>query len=95
MFDVPPKSFKPLIDYDHPTLAFPEYPSTPFPSVSDLRDESKTPCVPPLIEFFPDTDILSPLFPLVLFHSLTNSNGLFFIRYTPEDIQTTMVSCTN
>ena len=52
---------------------------------SDLHDASKTPCVPPLLEQLPDTDIPSPLSPLVVYNSLSNSNSLFFIRYTPED----------
>ena len=36
----------------------------------------RTPCEPPVIKKF-DTSILSPLYPLVLFKSLSNSNGLF------------------
>ena len=84
-FDKPPRTSKPLFEYNHPTLAFPECSPSPFPSVSDLHDVSKTPYVPPSIDQFPDTDILSPLSPLVLFNSLPNSNSLFFIRYTPED----------
>ena len=46
-FDKPLRTFKPLFKYDHLALAFPEYPSTPFPSVSELNDDSQTPCVPP------------------------------------------------
>ena len=83
-FDKPPRTSKALFDYDHFTLAFPECPSTSYPLLSYLHDESRTPCTPPLIEQF-DTDILSPFSPLVLFNSLSNSHGLFFIRYTPED----------
>ena len=67
-FDKPPRASKPLFDYDHPTLAFPECPSSPYPSVSDLHDALQTPCIPPLLEQFPDTDIISPLSPLVLFN---------------------------
>ena len=76
-FDKPPRTSKPLFDYDHPTLFFPEFPLSPFPSVSDLHDTLETPCVPSLLEKFPDTYILSSPF--------STSNGLFFIRYTPED----------
>ena len=76
-FDKPPRTSKPLFEYDHATLAFPEYPSPPFHSVSDLNDESKSLCVPPLIEQLTDTNILSSLYPLVLFNLLSHSNGLF------------------
>ena len=76
-FDKPPRTSKPLFEYDHPALAFPECPPTLFPSVSDLHDDSTTPCVQPLIEQFPDTDILSPLSPLVLFNSLSNYEVFF------------------
>ena len=48
-FDKPPRTSKPLFEYDHPALAFPECPPTPLPSVSDLHVDSKTPYVPPLI----------------------------------------------
>ena len=68
-----------------PLLLFPNALHHHFTSVSDLHDASKTPCVPPSIDQFPDTDILTPLSPLVLFNSLSNSNGLFFIRYPSED----------
>ena len=73
-----------MFGYDHPTLDFPDYSSTPFPPLSGLHAETRTPYAPPLIEQF-DTGSLYPLSPLVLFISLSNSNGLFFIRYTPED----------
>ena len=82
--DKPPRTSDPLFEYDHPDLAFSKCPPTLFLSVSDLRENSKTRCVPPLIEQFP-TGILSPLSPLDLFNSWSNSNGLFFIRYTSED----------
>ena len=84
-FDKPPRTSKPLVEYDHPVLTFQESSPSPFTSVSDFHDVSKTPCAPPLINKFPDTDIISSLSPLVLFNSLSNSNCLFFIRYTPED----------
>ena len=83
-FDKLPRTSKSLFDYDHPTLAFPECPSTPYPPLSDLHAETRTPYAPPLIEQT-DTDILPPLSPLLLFQSLSNSHGLFFIHYTPED----------
>lgn len=74
-----------MFKYDHPVLTFTECSTSLFPSVFDLHDVSKTPCVPPLIDQLPTTDIIFPLSPLVLFNSLSNSNGLFFIRYPPED----------
>ena len=61
-FDKPPRTSKSLFDYVHPTLTFSECSSSPFPSVSDLHNASKTPCVPPLLEQFPDTDIILPFF---------------------------------
>ena len=62
-FDKPPRTSKPLSEYDHTAFAFFEYSPSPFSSVSDLRDVSKIPCVLPLIYQFPDTNIISPLSP--------------------------------
>ena len=80
-FDKPSRTSKPLFDYDHPTLTFPDCPSIPFPPLSDFHVETRTPFASSLIEQYD----FSPLSTLVLFKSLSNSNGLFFIRYTPED----------
>ena len=74
-FDKLPRSSKPLFEYDHPALTFPECSPTSFLSVSNLHDDSKTPCAPPLIEQNPDIDILCPLSPFVLCNSLSNYNG--------------------
>ena len=83
-FDKPPRIFQPLFDYNHPTLAFLDPRPTPFTSLSDLHAETNTIPPSPLIENS-DLDILYPPSPLVLSKSLSTSDGLFFIRYTPED----------
>ena len=84
-FDKTLRTSQPLFDYSHPTLAFPDDRLTPFTSLSDLHAETNTIPPSPLIDKT-DTDILSTPSPLVLSKYLSTSDGLFFIRYTPEDI---------
>ena len=83
-FDKPPRTSQPLFDYNHPTLAFPDPPLSPFTSLSDFHTETNKIPPSPLIEKS-DLDILSLPSPLVLSKSLSTSDGLFFIHYTPED----------
>ena len=78
-----PRTSQPLFDYNHPTLTFPEPQLTHFISLSDLNAETKTISPSPLIEKS-DTEIFSLPYPFVLSRSLPISNGLFFIRHTPE-----------
>ena len=83
-FDKPPRTSQPLFDYTHPTLALQDDTPSPFISVSDLHANTNTIPPSPVIDTS-DTTILSPPSPLVLSKSLSTSDGLFFIRYTPED----------
>ena len=83
-FDKPTRTYQPLFDYNHPTLAFPDDQITPFTSLSGLHTDTKT-ILPSLLIDASNTDILSPPSPLVLSKSLSTYHGLFFIRYTPED----------
>ena len=82
-FDKPPRTSQTLFDYNHPTLTFPDDQFTPFPSLSDLHADTNTIPPSPFVDTS-DTDIISPPSPLVLSKSLSTSDGLFFIRYTPE-----------
>ena len=83
-FDELLRTSQPLFDYYHPTLAFPDDQLTPFNSLSDLHTDTNTIPPSPLIDKS-DTDILSPPSPLVLSKALSSSDGLFSIRYTPEN----------
>ena len=83
-FDKPPRTSQPFFDDNHPTLAFPDDTLSPFTYVSDLHTNTNTIPPSPVIDTS-DTNIISPTSPLVLSKSLSTSDGLFFIRYTPED----------
>ena len=83
-FDKQPRTSQPLFGYNHPTLALTDPHLTPFTSLSDLHAETNKIPPSPLIEKS-NLDIFSPPSPLVLSKSLSTSNGLFFIHYTPED----------
>ena len=73
-----------MFDYNNPTRAFPDPQFTSFTSLSDLYAETNTIPPSPLIEKS-DLNSLSPPSPLVLSKSLSTSDGLFFILYTPGD----------
>ena len=84
-FNKPPRKSQSFFYYNHSTLAFPDPQLTPFTSLSDLHAETNTIQPPPLIEKS-GLDIISLHSPLVYSKLLSTSDGLFFIRYTPEDI---------
>ena len=83
-FNKSPRTSQPLFDYNHPTLTLQDDTSSPFTSVSDLHANTNTIPPSPAIDTS-DTNILSPHSPLVLSKSLSTSDELLFIRYTPED----------
>ena len=76
------QTYSPPFNHDDATLSFPSSVPTPFPTMSDLHDETKTSPPAPLIESM-DTDDCPPPTPSALSQSLLNSDSLFFIRYTP------------
>ena len=82
-FGAPPKTIYPPFKHDQATLSFSSTVPTLFPNLSDLHLETNTSLHEPLTEHL-DTDDCSPPTIAPLSHSLLNSDGLFFIRYTPE-----------
>ena len=83
-FDTPLQTSQPLFDYNYPTLAFPDDTLYPFTSVSNLHANTHIIPPSPVIDTS-NTNTLSPPSTLVLSKSLSTSDVLFFIRYTPED----------
>ena len=82
-FGAPSKTISPPFKHDRATLFFSSTVPTPFPNLSDLHVETNTSPPEPLIECVDTDDCYSPT-PAALSHSLLNSDGPFFIRYTPE-----------
>ena len=82
-FGAPPNTISQPFKHDHFTLSFPSIVPTPFRNLSVLHEETNTSPPVPFIENI-DTDDCSPPTPTALSHSLLNSDGIFFIRYTPE-----------
>ena len=77
------QTISPPFKHDYATLFFPSTVPTPFSNLSNLHVKTNTSPPEPLIEYV-DTNGCSPPTPAILSHSLLNSDGLFFIRYTPE-----------
>ena len=73
-----------MFDYNFPTLDFPKPQLTSFTFLLVLHAETEIISVSPLIEKS-NTEMFYLPSPIVLFKSLSTSDGLFFIRYTPED----------
>ena len=70
--------------HDHATLSFPPAAKSPFPALAKFHEDTHTSPPFPLLE----DDFVSknsPLTPSTLHKSISNSNCLFFIQYTPED----------
>ena len=82
-FGLPPKTISSQFEHDNATLSFPSVVPTQFSNVSELHEETNTSPLELFIERV-DIDDCSPSTPVVLHHSLLTSDGLFFIRYTPE-----------
>ena len=82
-FGAPPKTVSLTFKHDHATLSFPSEVPNPFPNLSELHEKTNTSPQEPLIERV-NIDDYSSSTPAALYHSLLNSDGLFFIRYTSE-----------
>ena len=70
--------------HDQATLSFPPAENSPFPTLAKFHKDTHTSPPTPLLE----DNVVShdyPLTPSTLHKALSNSNGLFFIQYTPKD----------
>ena len=78
------KTSHPPFLHDYATILFPPATTSPFPTLAKLHEDTHTSLPIPFLEdnFVSNN---SPLTPSTLHKSISNSNGLFFIQYNPED----------
>ena len=82
-FGHPPKTSYPPFLHDHATLSFPPAETSPFPTLAKLHKKYAYLSTNPLENNVGSYNSL--LTPSTLHKAISNSNGLFFIQYTPED----------